>query len=234
MSGRIRLFAWATSISFLGTLPLGTLNLSVANYSFRNDATGAISFAVAAIAVEMGLVRLALMAIRRLERLTNFLRIFNLVSSGVLLFLAFSSLLAALEMQTFRATLPLSFLSPVASGFVLSLTNPLHLPFWMGWTTMLRSKKILDDRPGAYATFISAIGLGTGAAFCLYGFAGGYLIRLLGNRQVLLNWIVGIALLITALVQLYKIFFKASKSGILYETTQNLGYPRQIFGNSRH
>jgi hypothetical protein len=221
MNGRIRLFAWAMSISFLGTLPLGTLNLSVANYSFRNNPSGAVGFAVAAIAVEMGLVRLALIAIRRLERLAHFLRVFNLVSSGVLLFLAFSSLLAALEMQTFRATLPLSFLSPVASGFVLSLTNPLHLPFWMGWTTVLRSKKVLDDHPGAYATFISAIGLGTAAAFWLYGFAGGYLIRLLGSRQVLLNWIVGIALLITALIQLYKTFFKIPKTGILYETPQN-------------
>jgi len=163
----------------------------------------------------MLLVWVALMVIRRLERLALFFKIFNLVSTGVLLFLAFSSLLAALEMETFRAPLPLSFLSPVMSGIILSLTNPLHLPFWMGWTTVLRSKKILNDESGAYPAFIGAIGLGTAMAFCLYGTAGGYLIQLLGGRQVLLNWVVGIALLITALIQLYKTFFKRSVKGML-------------------
>jgi hypothetical protein len=206
MKGRSRLFFWAMSISFLGTLPLGTLNLSVANYAFLGNSSGAIGFSVAAIAVEMLLVWVALMVIRRLERLALFLKLFNIVSTGVLLFLAFSSLLAAWEMQAFRAVLPLPFVHPVAAGAILSLTNPLHLPFWMGWTTVLRSKKILNDESGSYPTFIGAIGLGTGSAFWLYGTAGSYLIRLLGSRQVLLNWVVGIALLITALVQLYKIF----------------------------
>jgi len=216
MKSRSRLFFSAMSISFLGTLPLGTLNLGVANYAFLGNYSGAAGFSVAAIAVEMGLVWVALIVIRRLERLGLFLKIFNLVSTGVLFFLAASSLLAALEMEAFRATLPLPFLHPVAAGAILSVTNPLHLPFWMGWTTVLRTKKILNDEAGAYPVFIGAIGLGTAMAFCLYGTAGGYLIQLLGARQVLLNWVVGIALLITALAQLYKIFLKGSAKGMVY------------------
>jgi len=212
MKRSVKLFFWAILVSFLGTLPLGTLNLSVANYAFRGDFLGAIQFSVAAITVEMLLVRVALMLIKRLEKLTHFLRVFGLLSSGVLLFLAFNSLLAALEMESFRAALPFSFLSPILSGFLLSVTNPLHLPFWMGWTTVFRSKGILGDERGSYTIFIGAIGMGTAAAFCLYGVAGGYLIRSLSSRQVLLNWIIGIALLITALAQLYKIIFKQTKA----------------------
>jgi len=208
MKSLARLFGCALSVSFLGTLPLGTLNLSVANYGFRQQWGGAISFSVAAIAVEVALVRVALVAIRRLERLAHFFRVFNVVTCIVLLFLAANSLLAAWQMETFRATLPFPAVNPWISGFLLSLTNPLHLPFWMGWTAVLRSRNILADRPGQYNVFITAIGLGTSMAFCIYGLAGGYLIRLLGSRQVLLNWIVGIALLITAILQLYKTFFK--------------------------
>jgi hypothetical protein len=204
MKASAKLFGWAITISFMGTLPLGTLNLSVANYAFRHAISGAVGFSVAAIAVEMILVRVALVAIRRLERLTHFYKVFNILTCGILLFLAFSSLLAAWQMQTFRAGLPVSFLHPVLAGLILSLTNPLHLPFWMGWTAVLRSRKILDDRRKSYNIFILAIGAGTAAAFCLYGFAGGYLIGLLGRQQVLLNWAVGVALLVTALAQLYK------------------------------
>jgi len=202
-----KLFGWAIAISFLGTLPLGTLNLSVANYAFRHDWAGAAGFSVAAIFVEMMIVRVALVAIRRLERFTQFFRVFNILTCGVLLFLAFNSLLAAWQMETFRATVPFSFLNPWLSGFVLSLTNPLHLPFWMGWTAVLRAKNILGDQRGMYNSFIAAIGLGTAAAFCIYALSGGYLIRLLGSRQVILNWVVGVALLITAIIHIYKTFF---------------------------
>jgi hypothetical protein len=219
MNRRVRLFFWAISISFLGTLPLGTLNLSVASYAFRGEMLGAIEFSVAAITVELLMVRVALMLIKRLEKFAHFLKIFGFLTAGLLLFLAFSSLLAALEMQSFRAALPLSFLNPVVSGLLLSVTNPLHLPFWIGWTTVLRSKKILIDEPGANSIFIAAIGMGTAVGFFLYDIAGGYLIRLLGSRQVLLNWIVGVALLVTALIQLYKIFFKGTETAIRYETT---------------
>jgi hypothetical protein len=55
---------------------------------------------------------------------------------------------------------------------------------------------------------VLAIGLGTGAAFFLYGFAGGFLIQELGGRQVLLNWLVGVTLLVTAGWQIYKAFYK--------------------------
>lgn len=209
MNGPVRLFSWAISISFVGTLPLGTLNLGVANYAFRHDFAAAAGFAAAAIAVEMILVRVALVAIRRLERMTRLYRVFNIFTCAILLLLAFNSCLAAWQMQTFRAGLPVvSFLSPVLSGLVLSLTNPLHLPFWMGWTAVLRHRKVLDHRPRSYNIFVTAIGAGTAAAFCCYGLAGGYLIGLLGARQVLLNWIVGVALLVTALVHIYRTYFR--------------------------
>jgi len=208
MSRLTKLFGCALSVSFLGSLPLGTLNLSVASYAYSGDGRGAIEFSVAAIFVEIMLVRVALVAIRRLERLTRFFKVFNILTCGILLFLAFNSLLAAWQMAAFRATVPLPTVSPWISGFVLSLTNPLHLPFWMGWTAIFRSRNILGDTTGHYNAFIIAIGLGTAAAFCLYGFAGGYLIRLLGSRQPALNWAVGSALLLTGIAQTYKTFFK--------------------------
>lgn len=207
MKRQLKLFFWAISISFLGSLPIGTLNLSVANYAFRHDLAGAVGFSLAAIAIEMTLVRLALMAVRRLERLTHLYRLFSLLACGILLIFAFTSLLAAWQMQTFQASLPFSTLDPVLSGILLSLLNPLHLPFWMGWTAILRSKKLLDDQARSYNTFITAIGAGTSLAFCVYGTAGGLLIQFLGSRQVLLNWVVGIALLVTALIQLYKTLY---------------------------
>lgn len=208
MNRQLLLFVSVLAISFFGSLPVGTLNISVANYTFRRDFAGATGFSLAAISVEVILVRVALAAIRRLERLTRLFRLFSLLTIAALLALAFSSLLAAWQMQAFRASLPFRGLNPVLAGLLLSAINPLHLPFWMGWTAVLKSRKILDDRPRSYTACMTGIAAGTALAFTVYGLAGTFLIPRLSARQPLLNWIVGIALLAAALAQAWKTFLK--------------------------
>jgi threonine/homoserine/homoserine lactone efflux protein len=207
MKQHIRLIGWAMGISFTGSLPLGTLNLTVASFSFADNLTGAVMFAVAAVIVEMLLVRLALLAVRQLAKLKRLLRFFHQITGVVLLLLAISSLTAAWQKQMFQAETPLMALHPFLSGVLLSIINPLHVPFWIGWTAVLKEKQLLNDNRVAYNFYVLAIGMGTILAFTAYALAGRFLIDNLVAQHVLLNWMVGIALLITALVQLYKAFF---------------------------
>jgi threonine/homoserine/homoserine lactone efflux protein len=125
----------------------------------------------------------------------------------VLLLLAFNSLNAASQGLVFRAELPFTDLSPVLLGLLLSIINPFHVPFWIGWTAVLKSKHVLNDNRGAHNFYVLAIGLGTALAFLVYALAGRFLVDHLQKQHVLLNWIIGIALLITALVQFYRGFF---------------------------
>lgn len=207
MKQHMRLIGWAMTISFTGSLPLGTLNLTVANFSFADNLSGAAMFSVAAIFVEMLLVRIALMAMGQLEKLKRLLRFFNLITGMVLLLLAFNSLTAEWQRLVFQVELPFTDLHPVLSGLLLSVINPLHVPFWIGWTAVLKAKHVLDDNRGAHNFYVLAIGLGTTLAFFVYALAGRFLVDHLLEQHVLLNWIVGLALLVTALVQLYKAFF---------------------------
>lgn len=209
MRTHARLIVWAIVISFLGSLPLGTLNLSIAHLAFAHNLTGAGLFAMAAIAVEVILVRMALLAVRRLEQLQRLFRFFSVVTALVLLLLAFNSLWAAWRQLPFSVALPFTDLPPLLSGLLLSVINPLHLPFWMGWTAVLRSRYILGDAPGSYNYYVAAIGVGTSLAFAAYGLAGHFLVGLLQRSQVLLNWAIGVVLLATALAQLYKSFWRS-------------------------
>ncbi|HEY6899254.1 MAG TPA: hypothetical protein VI233_01365, partial [Puia sp.] len=61
---------------------------------------------------------------------------------------------------------------PFLSGLLLSTLNPLHLPFWLGWTAVLKAKNILVPARLEYNLFAIAIGAGTALAFLAYGFAG--------------------------------------------------------------
>ncbi|MCF6401782.1 LysE family translocator [Chitinophaga filiformis] len=206
MKQHSRMIGWAMGISFTGSLPLGTLNLTVANFSFAGNLAGAAMFGVAAIIIEMLLVRIALLAVKQLEKLKRILWFFHLITGAVLLLLAFNSLTAAWQKQMFQAETPFTTLHPFIMGVLLSIINPLHIPFWIGWTAVLKAKHLLSDNRVAHNFYVMAIGMGTALAFSAYALAGRLLIDYLVEQHVLLNWILGIVLLITGMAQLYKAF----------------------------
>lgn len=221
MSEGIKLVLWALTISFVGSLPFGTLNLSVMNYVSHHDQAGAMYFSIAAIAVEMIIVRYALIALGKMEKLKRFYKLFSLLACLVLLAIAVNTLATARTTEPTDIDLPVIDFHPLVAGFLLSIANPLHLPFWLGWTAVLRAKSILQDSRAAHNTFVVSIGVGTALAFMVYGVAGHYATDALGRYQHWLNGIMGIALLLLALVQLYKTFFRWKK--VLPETSIHQG-----------
>ena len=204
ISKSAKLFLVAFSISFIGALPIGTLNAGVANYALNGNFTGAFKFGAAAILVEVTLVRIALLVLDKLSHLQKLFKVMSAVMCFAILFLAFKTLEAAFHMRNFQDVLPFVGMNPFYSGLVLSLLNPLHLPFWLGWTAVLKGRKVLIPGPVAYNIYILAIGTGTSLSFLIYGIAGDSLMNTLKAQHNLINWILGFTLLFTGLVQVYK------------------------------
>ena len=194
-----QLVATAFLISFTGSLPIGTLNASIANLVIDRHIGAAVLFGLGAILVEVGVVRIALATVRRLEGLTHLVRWFRWLACVVILLFAFISLEAAWYVRKGGVTIPFAGNAPFLSGLILSLLNPLHLPFWLGWTAVLKTKGLLTDLRQEYNVYVLAIGMGTGIAFLVYGLAGHFLILFLRANQNIFNWLTGIALLVTGL-----------------------------------
>ncbi len=197
-----RIFFWGLMISFSGSLPVGTLNVSVVNLIIHQGLSAAMQFAFAAILAEVLIVRVALAAVKKLDHFSHY---FHIISILVIFLLAFISLKAAFQMQPAGSVLPFTGQWPFAAGFLISVINPLHLPFWMGWTVALRSKEILQDSTVTCNIYVIAIGAGTALAFLVYGLAGNLLIDVLRSQQYLLNWLIAAALLFTGLLQIYRL-----------------------------
>jgi len=198
----------AFSISFIGSLPIGTLNTSVANFALNNNFTGAFQFGFAAILAEVVLVRIALVVIDKLAHLKRLFLFLSVLVCIAILILAFRTLEAAFHMRNFEDVLPFVGMNAFYSGLALSMLNPLHLPFWTGWTAVLKGKNVLISTPRAYNIYIIAIGTGTCTSFIIYGFAGNYLMDALKAQHNLINWILGATLLLTGLVLAYKLITK--------------------------
>jgi threonine/homoserine/homoserine lactone efflux protein len=208
LSRYFKLFFWALTISFLGSLPIGTLNVTVTSLVINKGIIQAVEFALGAILVEIVLVRIAIAAVKKSEGLKRLNKFFSALTCIVLFLFAWISFRAAFETHKFETVLPFTSQRPFLSGVFLSLINPLHLPFWLGWTAVLKSKKIFWDSKSTYNIYVIGIGVGTSIAFFTYAILGNFLIDFLKEKQTLLNWIIGIALLVTCLLQFYKSFIK--------------------------
>ena len=215
-----RLFLTGLLISFLGTLPLGTLNVLAAKMAVAEGFGPAIWFSLGALIVEMVYVRLSLVAMDWISRQQRWLRVLEILTVIIILLLALGSFWAAAHpavhstdgmtsnLHQERKWI-LGFLSPapiprLLAGMLLSAINPLQIPFWFGWSTVLLSKKILQPRPGQYNVYIAGIGLGTFAGNAVFIFGGRLLLNALGAHEGLVNIGIGVLLTGTALGQLIR------------------------------
>jgi threonine/homoserine/homoserine lactone efflux protein len=204
MPNLFRVFFWGMLVSLLGSLPLGTMNVTVTQLSVHNGIKAGFLFAVGAMIVEVIIVRIALVTMKWLARQHKLFLLLEYVTTSVILFLAVASFVAAYKMTGFATSFPTRAITPFWLGVFLSATNPLHIPFWLGWSTVLMNKNILRPYKVEYNWYVSGIGLGTMMGFALFIYSGNFLVGEIQQHQTLLNCIIGIVLAITAAVQIRK------------------------------
>ena len=195
MNKQLKLFLAAFGVSFAGSLPPGTLNVSVAGLAANSSIVNATSFALGAVLIEVLLVRLALVALNKMKWYKKYAQRFRLFSTFLLVLFGCFSIAAGIQMRSFNVSVPVVNNWPFMAGVVLSLFNPLHLPFWLGWSAVFKAKNLLKDDNGLYNIYVLAIGLGTMLAFASYALGGKTLVHAISDRQYLLNWAVGIVLI---------------------------------------
>ncbi len=205
MNKFVKVFFVGMLVSFLGTLPLGTLNIAAMQISITDGYTPALWFIFGCLIVEAIYVRLSLVAmdkIRKHERILKMLEWFTLL---IVVALAISSFIAASANNADAKNVLLSnTMHRFFLGFLMSAVNPVQIPFWFGWSTVLFTKKILLPRNDHYNLYIGGIAVGTLLGNCIFIFGGQFIVDKLNANQNTLNWIIGGIFLLTAIIQLWK------------------------------
>ncbi|HNG62965.1 MAG TPA: LysE family transporter [Ferruginibacter sp.] len=201
----LRIFLWGLLISFLGSLPLGTLNIAAMQIGIQESVTHALYFSLGSLLVEMIYVRISLVGVdwvRKQEKLMKAMEWFTLI---IILALAAGSFMAALKdgAETKNVFLE-NTMHRFLLGMFMSAINPVQIPFWFGWSTVLFSKRILEPVKSQYNLYIVGIGLGTLAGNCVFIFGGKWLVERITGSQEYLNWVIGGIFAITAIVQAIK------------------------------
>jgi threonine/homoserine/homoserine lactone efflux protein len=192
-------------VSFLGTLPLGTLNVAAMQISASDGVSPAIKFALGSLLVEAIYVRISLVAMDWVRKQKGLFKILEWVTLVIVLALAVSSFYAAMHPEVKRNVLLSSTIHRFLLGMMMCAVSPAQIPFWFGWSTVLFTKKILLPKVSFYNMYIFGIALGTFAGNCVFIFGGRLLVDTLNTKQSLIHWIIGSIFAVTALIQIWKI-----------------------------
>lgn len=208
MAKLLRIFLTGMFISFLGSLPLGTLNIAAMQISISDGVSQAMQFSIGSLLAEMVYVRLSLIAMDWVRKQQRLFRILEWVTLAIVVALAASSFYAALHPHIHKNVILSSNLPRPILGLIMSAVSPMQIPFWFGWSTVLFTKKILLPINSHYNSYIIGIGLGTLMGNCVFIFGGKLIAQRLNTNQHLLSWIIGGIFAVTALIQLWKMFHK--------------------------
>ncbi len=196
-------------VSFLGSLPLGTLNVAAMQISVSDGITAAMLFSAGSLLAEIIYVRLSLVAMDWIRKQEKIFRILEWVTLVIVVALAISSFYAAMHPKTSKnVILSNSTLPHFVLGLTMSALNPVQIPFWFGWSTVLFTKKILLPRKDHYNIYIIGIGLGTFFGNCVFIFGGQLIANRISSNQHILNWVIGGIFAITAVIQIWRMFKK--------------------------
>ncbi|MDQ2718807.1 MAG: LysE family transporter [Bacteroidota bacterium] len=203
--GLIKVFFWGMMVSFLGSLPLGTLNVAAMQISVQESIHNAIYFSIGSLLTEMIYVRISLVGINWIRKQKKLFRWMEWITLGIVVALATGSFIAAGQAHHAKNIMLNNNVNRFLLGVMLSAISPMQIPFWFGWSTILFQKNILQPKNSFYNLYIIGIGLGTLLGNCVFIFGGKFIVEKLNANQNVLNWVIGGIFALTALILLIKI-----------------------------
>jgi len=186
-------------------LPLGTLNVAAMQIGIQESIKDAIYFSIGSLLVEMVYVRISLVGIDWVRKQEKLMKIMEWVTLAIIIALAVGSFVAAAKGGGGSKNVLLNNnMHRFLLGMFMCAINPVQIPFWFGWSTVLFTKKILEPKQNQYNSYIIGIGLGTLLGNCVFIFGGKWMVERIANSQQYLNWVIGGIFALTAVIQLIK------------------------------
>lgn len=209
MFNLLPVFSTGMIISFLGTLPPGTLNISAMQVAIAENTKSALRFALGVALVEILYARISLRATGWVTAHEGLFRVLEWITVVLFLVLAVSSFLAARKKRGEKKNLLLNnTINRFWLGLSMSAVNPVQIPFWFIWSTYLLSTHVLVPAAPAYNFYTAGIGIGTLAGLAIFIFCGRWVVKKINAGHRLINGLVGAVFLFSAVIQFIRLLYK--------------------------
>ncbi|MEQ9300431.1 MAG: LysE family transporter [Cyclobacteriaceae bacterium] len=147
-------------VSYLGSIPPGTLNLTAIQLGIKEQHRAALNFALASAFVEFFYAGIAVKAQQYFMANPSISVYFQLVTGGLLLVIGLANLMTKRKDEK-NPPKDVSAKGGFWQGVVLSCFNPMAIPFWLAVTAALQSAEWLLITDQNFAFYLFGISLGT-------------------------------------------------------------------------
>lgn len=199
-------FFWGWLCSFFGTIPFGTINVSIAEASIRRGVRAGVAMGIGASIVEFFQSYIAL-------------SFFNILSSNpamekTIIVTCIPIFLVVGFYYFFKGNTPLppattkaSHVIGFAKGFMLSALNLLAIPYYVFLGGYLYSAKAIQLQPEFIAAFAVGVVAGSFLVFVLYAKLGEYIRQKSEKLSKYGSKVVGLIFIVIAITQAFRYYW---------------------------
>jgi threonine/homoserine/homoserine lactone efflux protein len=203
----VQVFGVAFLVSFIGSIPPGTINITGMQLSIQGHKRAALYFALGASITELIYAGITVRFQIYLSAKPEFTAFFDVISSLVLLSLGIVNLFAKNQTQKLvDNSNTVSAKNGFGRGVVLSLLNPLTIPFWLMVTAFLQNQSLVQLDDTGFWAYILGIAAGTFLLLLSVNKIGGRFAHLASN-SFLVYRLPGIIFLLMGAFGLFNYFF---------------------------
>jgi len=160
----LRTLIVAFIVSYIGSIPPGSINVSVMQLSILKKHRAAIFFALAASSVEFIYAGVTVRFHIFLNTHPLISDYFKIVTSIVLIALGLWNILSKKTSSSIGTHTKLTGRHGFLRGLVLGILNPMTIPFWLAITTYLENDGLIDVLAFGFWAYLTGLSMGT---FCL-------------------------------------------------------------------
>ena len=151
-------------ISYIGSIPPGTVNVSVMQLSILKKHRAALFFSLAASLVEFAYAGVTVQFHLFLNTHPEVANYFRIITAVALIGLGLWNIFSISTSGSIKVDTKLTGRHGFARGLILGFLNPMTIPFWLAMTTYLENDGLVELTNLGYWMYLVGLSSGT---FCL-------------------------------------------------------------------
>ncbi len=200
----IQVFIIGVVFSFLGSIPPGTLNLAVLQLGMEHKIKTALRFSLAVAIIEYPYAWIAVVFEDWITSSPIVVDNFQLITAVVMTAIGGFSIWSARKPSEFSVRFNES---GFRRGLILSILNPMAIPFWVAYTAFLKSQGWIDLSTSWFVhSYVFGTSVGVMILLVLFTFLAQKLSSYVKDNRVV-KLIPGVTLLVLGLYAFGKYFF---------------------------
>lgn len=200
----VQVFIIGVVFSFLGSIPPGTLNLAVLQLGMEHKIKTALRFSLAVAIIEYPYAWIAVVFEDWITSSPIVVDNFQLITAVVMTAIGAFSIWSARKPSEFSVRFNES---GFRRGLILSILNPMAIPFWVAYTAFLKSQGWIDLSTSWFVhSYVFGTSVGVLILLVLFTFLAQKLSSYVKDNRVV-KLIPGITLLVLGLYAFGKYFF---------------------------